>query len=591
MPISRNVFLVFLSMVLTLGVVSCIHYDKEVIRKEKNGFTKPNIVFEGVSREYNPKFNNISQGKAWILIQAPEDLRKNLFISIKNMLTSAEYRIAGEEVTKAIIRDFDRTGFLEGDIIQLSSSFFNAATDRKQWERNDIIVFTKLSCYQSLTSNPRKPGYFKSRNIELKALYPSSKETIWNIRIDRVFTENIVSRNEFIGAIEKKIAAELSSLQGQLKFVKSNNTPAGESGQLSSKGKPTVILDPQNKETTETSIFLTGWAIDSEGIRNVRVIANEKEIRRSIEVAKSNQPDKRKIRIEHKIELKLGQNIIRVVAVNTNGVEAEESLFITNKQEIGVIHAVVIGIDDFQSDRIRDLKFAENDAIAFEKYLKNNLRVPVQNIETLTNKSATLEKIRRALLTNLVKREKRSDKVIIYWAGHGLSIPDSSSLDGDGFSKYLAVVDSDPTSYEATALPMEEIRRVFQKIEAERVVFFVDTCFSGASGGRTILMNHSTRSGLDDDFMTRLIPSRKGRIIMAASRANQLSQETDELQHGVFTYFLLKGLKGDVFDVDGDGSISTDELAIYVEKEVAAYTDNKQVPVKKGEGNVIVGKK
>jgi uncharacterized caspase-like protein len=81
----------------------------------------------------------------------------------------------------------------------------------------------------------------------------------------------------------------------------------------------------------------------------------------------------------------------------------------------------------------------------------------------------------------------------------------------------------------------------------------------------------------------------KGKIILTASGANEVSAESDELQHGIFTHFLIKGLQGEA-DSDGDGLITVDEVYTYVSKQVPQATNQEQHPVKKGivEGPLVL---
>jgi len=97
------------------------------------------------------------------------------------------------------------------------------------------------------------------------------------------------------------------------------------------------------------------------------------------------------------------------------------------------------------------------------------------------------------------------------------------------------------------------------------------------------------RANISDGFMDR-ISSGKGRVIITASGANEVSTEKDDLKHGVFTYFLLEGLKG-AADFDNDGIITVDEAYNYVSINVPMATNQAQHPVKKGsvEGQLIMG--
>jgi hypothetical protein len=65
--------------------------------------------------------------------------------------------------------------------------------------------------------------------------------------------------------------------------------------------------------------------------------------------------------------------------------------------------------------------------------------------------------------------------------------------------------------------------------------------------------------------------------------------EKDDLQHGVFTYYLLEGLRG-AADSDRDGMITVDEAYRYVSEKVPRATSMEQHPVKKGmvEGTLVI---
>ena len=111
---------------------------------------------------------------------------------------------------------------------------------------------------------------------------------------------------------------------------------------------------------------------------------------------------------------------------------------------------------------------------------------------------------------------------------------------------------------------------------------------SGSTAGRTF-QTASRRAVVSDAFLSRLSKG-KGRVVLTASRSSEVSEERDNLGHGVFTYYLLEGLKGKA-DQDGDGIITVDEVCAYVSKKVPEATGQNQHPVKKGEveGQLVLG--
>ncbi len=174
--------------------------------------------------------------------------------------------------------------------------------------------------------------------------------------------------------------------------------------------------------------------------------------------------------------------------------------------------------------------------------------------------------------------------VLIYYAGHGAPEVDATGTEADGITKYLIPRNADPESLYSTALPMDEIQRIFSRIQSERVVLLLDTCYSGTAGGRTFARQQLRSSNLNDHFLDRLTRS-KGCVIITAAGPNEVALETSELGHGVFTYYLLEGLSGKA-DRDGDGIVTVSELYEYVEQQVdrkARAAGGRQRPLMKGE--------
>jgi uncharacterized caspase-like protein len=131
---------------------------------------------------------------------------------------------------------------------------------------------------------------------------------------------------------------------------------------------------------------------------------------------------------------------------------------------------------------------------------------------------------------------------------------------------------------------MDDLQTIFARLESERVVAFIDACYSGAAGGRTFAAKKTRSTSVDDLFLERLARA-KGRAIITASRPAEVSMELPELGHGVFSYFLLQGLKG-AADTNRDGIVTLDELYAYVEQQVTRKSRSvggNQHPVMKGE--------
>jgi uncharacterized caspase-like protein len=248
---------------------------------------------------------------------------------------------------------------------------------------------------------------------------------------------------------------------------------------------------------------------------------------------------------------------------------------------------VVIGVGQYDHPSIPRLRYATRDADAVYQLLTGPGGFKKEHVLLLTDttdRKPTLRNLKWALGSFLARSARKDDSVLIFFAGHGAPEPDPRGLEKDGLSKYLVPVDADPDDLYVTGLPMDELQTIFERIEAERVVAFLDTCYSGAAGGRTFAARRTRAAALDAAFLDQLTRAR-GRVILTASRPAEVSIELPELGHGLFTYFLLQGLRG-AADLDRDEIVGLQELYQYVEREVTARSravGANQHPVMKGE--------
>ncbi len=350
-----------------------------------------------------------------------------------------------------------------------------------------------------------------------------------------------------------------------------------------------VVASPEDNSNVEMkTVTLNGVVEDVQGIVLFEIFINDMPV--SLENTRGirTTPVKPLVRYDfmERIQLRAGDNIVRIVAGNKAGLTVEKSLRIQFSKGKNNIWAVIIGIDRYPKGR--NLKYAVNDARAMYNYLVEYSQIPSENVVLLVDSDATLTRLRSELGTHLKNKASPDDMVIIFFAGHGATEKDMTSPDGDGLEKYLLPYDADPKDLYATALPMGEISRIFNRIRSDRLLFIADSCYSGASGGRTIGIE-GIRANLSDSFFDR-VTSGKGRLIISASGANEVSSESDIFQQGVFTYYFLQGLRG-AADIDKDTLVTVDEAFRYVSYHVPEATDQEQHPLRKGTvtGNFIIG--
>jgi uncharacterized caspase-like protein len=354
---------------------------------------------------------------------------------------------------------------------------------------------------------------------------------------------------------------------------------------------PKIAINYPTADTQVASdaIVILGLVTDNVAVDRVQITVNGVEIPQPRDLAVVG----RGVPIRVPAALQPGANVIEIIAADKAGNVSQLVRTVTRlapaapMAKVGNRWAVVIGVGEYENRAIPTLRFATRDADAMYQFLTTQGGYPKDHVLLLTDTSPqkpTLLNIKRALGDFLARRAARDDMVLIYFAGHGAPEIDAGGTEADGLSKYLVPRDGDPESLYTTALPMDEIQRIFARVQAERVVMLLDTCYSGNAGGRTFARASVRASGLNDQFLERLTRSR-GRVIITASGPNEVALEIPSLGHGLFTYYVLEGLRGKA-DRNGDGIVTVSELYEYVEDQVdtaARRAGGRQRPLMKGE--------
>ena len=253
------------------------------------------------------------------------------------------------------------------------------------------------------------------------------------------------------------------------------------------------------------------------------------------------------------------------------------------RKKLAIRWAVVIGLSEYQDSRIPALRYASTDAIGFYDWTISTQggKYAPSRVKLLLNKEATAKNIKDALFEWLA-HALEEDLVIIYFAGHGS--PQSPDQLGNLF---LLPYDTDYDKVATTGFPMWDIETALKRfIKAKKVVVIADACHSGGIGQSFDLARRRKR-GLEVNPITaglqNLSQIGDGVCVISATNDKQFSQESKEWGsgHGVFTYFLLKGLKGEA-DYSKDGKVTLGELIPYVSEWVRRSTKSAQCPTVAG---------
>jgi uncharacterized caspase-like protein len=239
--------------------------------------------------------------------------------------------------------------------------------------------------------------------------------------------------------------------------------------------------------------------------------------------------------------------------------------------------ALLVGVSKYRyhDGGLKDLAYAGADARAVRDFLvrPEGGGFAPGDVVLLEDQGATIEAVRSAL-NGFLTKATAEDLVFIFIAGHG---------DADPYARqnlYFIMHDTKLADMPSTALPMTELQDVLdQRVRARRVVVFVDTCHSaGLSGERPEVGTRQIENNLINLYASKLF-TETGRAVITSSDVNEVSSEAGKWGggHGVFTWALLEGLRGDA-DSDADRFVTAGELFEYVRARVREETGLQQNP-------------
>ena len=146
--------------------------------------------------------------------------------------------------------------------------------------------------------------------------------------------------------------------------------------------------------------------------------------------------------------------------------------------------------------------------------------------------------------------------VFIYYSGHGA--PDPETKDG-----YFVPVDCDPAYVDVNGYSLDLFYKKINSLEAKSVTVMIDACFSGSSDQGMLLKNISPVF-IEIDESRQL---GKDATVFTSSSGEQVSSWYPDKKHSLYTYYFLKGLKGEA-NIDNNKSITLEEMQLYVTEEV-----------------------
>ncbi|MBI4902692.1 MAG: caspase family protein [Acidobacteria bacterium] len=226
--------------------------------------------------------------------------------------------------------------------------------------------------------------------------------------------------------------------------------------------------------------------------------------------------------------------------------------------------AVLVGIGDYERSvsGLNKLNYPTADVVELGK----QLQLQDYDVRLLLDRQATSANIRDAFRELTEAVEPNQGSFLFFFSGHGFRT---------GEENYLATYGTTVESIAQQGLPLSEIQKMLAATGARQRMAFIDAC-----------RNDPTAKSAPAARQFSDYKASEGLRILYSTAPGKVSYEDDELQHSVFSYYLIRGLRGDA--AGADGLITFDDLQSYATTQMRKYgvrTQRMQLPFQSGESS------
>jgi hypothetical protein len=221
---------------------------------------------------------------------------------------------------------------------------------------------------------------------------------------------------------------------------------------------------------------------------------------------------------------------------------------------------IAIGVGAFRDPAVPAVRFAAHDAEVMGGYFKTVLGVPPQKVKVLSDAKALKDDLIEVFEQWLPKQGGPQATVYIYLSGRAVV---------DQETGVVSLLPYDGTRAAASrTFSLARLQRALTKASVKQAVLMLDLSLEPSSGsdpGRVVPPRWTQQDSGGEPDRT---------MLMIGNSGMQEAQAYQPGQHGLFTYFLLKGLRG-AADLDKSGNVLTGELCAYVHGQVSAVTQTQ----------------
>ncbi len=244
----------------------------------------------------------------------------------------------------------------------------------------------------------------------------------------------------------------------------------------------------------------------------------------------------------------------------------------TSFSPISKVWALAVGVSNYDMPNILTLKYPHSDAFRMYAFWKSpeGGSLDDKHSQVLVNDQATKKGIIDSM-RQMFSQASEHDLVTFFYSGHGLK------------GAFL------PTDYDGSNVRLfhSEVNDLMASCPAQYKLVIADACNSGSYLASKSVNNDvfkSSQQDIQDAFFRELNRASPGTAFILSSQADEESLEVSTLHQSIFSYFVLRGMKGDA-NANGDEVVTVQELFDFVYRQVTAYAlslGKIQTPVIKG---------
>ncbi|MCP9449332.1 MAG: caspase family protein [Nitrospira sp.] len=215
-------------------------------------------------------------------------------------------------------------------------------------------------------------------------------------------------------------------------------------------------------------------------------------------------------------------------------------------------HLIAIGISNYPPPQAKPRKYSSMDAQRIADYFQAIGGVPASNVMLLRDLQAHRAAVDDAFTKWLPRRTDKNAVVIVYFSGQAMVAPNGEVL--------LALSDASRAdasrAADARLYPLRLITSTIATLNVQQTIFIFDGSVSklhGESDTQTAIPHWD----LNGTAMIQMI----------AGESFKTGLEDDAHRHGLFTYYFLRGLRGEA-DTNQNGFVTLGELGGYVRQKV-----------------------